>query len=365
MQKNKNNINILIVDDDNDDIFLTRELLEDSKNLNFNIDSSNTFEEGLQKLSNNKLDVALIDYRLGERDGIDLIKNAKERGLKTPFILLTGNGNYEIDFEAMESGASDFLSKGSLDSIGLGRSIRYAMHQNKIEEELRLSNQTKDKFFSIIAHDLKNPFGAITNYSEYLLSEFNNLTNDEIKEDINCIHNVSISVTHLLENLLHWARIQTGGFIYDPQQFDITELIERVIILNSEVAKLKNVHLSSEVEHPIFVQADSDMINVVLRNLVSNAIKFTNEEGKVTISIDTNENEISVQVSDTGVGIPKNNLQDIFKIDSSFTSLGTNNEKGTGLGLVLCQDLVEQNKGKINVKSDVDKGSQFTFTLPQ
>ena len=265
----------------------------------------------------------------------------------------------------MESGASDFLSKGTLDTIGLGRSIRYAIHQNKIEEELRLSNQTKDKFFSIIAHDLKNPFGAIKNYSEYLLSEFDHLTNDEVKEDISCIHDVSISVTHLLENLLNWARIQTGGFIYDPQKFDITELIERVINLNIEVAKLKNVNLTSEVEKSIFVQADPDMINVVLRNLVSNAIKFTNEEGKVNVSLEIIDNQVCVNVTDNGVGIPKNNLQNIFAIDSSFTSLGTNNEKGTGLGLVLCQDLVEQNKGKINVKSEVDKGSQFTFTLPQ
>lgn len=361
----KKSINILIVDDVDDDIFLTKELLEDSKNIKFNIECSNSFKSGLQKLDSNNIDVSLVDYRLGAKDGIDFIRNAIENGITTPLILLTGNTNYEIDNEAMECGAADFLSKNSLNTISLERSIRYAIHQNKIEEELRLSNRTKDKFFSILAHDLKNPFGAITSYSEYLLNEFDDLSKDDIKDDIKNIYNVANNVTYLLDNLLNWSRIQTGIFIFDPQPFNINDLIARVINLNIEVANLKNVYLASSTKDPILVEADIDMISVVLRNLVSNAIKFTNGSGEVIVSAEICDNLVCICVSDTGVGIPKSKLNEIFKVDCSLSTLGTCNEKGTGLGLILCKELVVQNKGEIYVESELDKGSTFKFTLPK
>ena len=176
----------------------------------------------------------------------------------------------------------------------------------------------------------------------------------------------SESAFNILENLLHWARTQTDTIRYNPAQIKISELIEQNIELTKASAENKSISLISEIESDSGVYADSNMINLVIRNLVSNAIKFTKEEGSIMIRChEVKPDELAVSITDTGIGMSKENIDKLFRIDEYFSTTGTSGEGGTGLGLIICKEFVEKNKGKISIESDPGIGSTFTFTLPR
>ncbi|MGB9912347.1 MAG: ATP-binding protein [Candidatus Kapaibacteriota bacterium] len=242
--------------------------------------------------------------------------------------------------------------------------------RKKVEEELRQSEQklrelnaTKDKFFSIIAHDLKNPIGAFKNVLELLYENFNDFTKEEILEFIEPLKESSTQLFSLLENLLLWARAQTGRIQIEPIEFDIVDLIRQNINLLQLQAANKQIKIEMDVPERIFVLADINSITTVLRNLISNAIKFTQPNGKIVVSATSKNNFAEVCVEDTGVGMSKETMEKLFRIDVHHTSLGTANEKGTGLGLIVCKEFVEANGGQIWVESKEGKGSKFYFTL--
>ncbi|MBS4058396.1 MAG: PAS domain S-box protein [Bacteroidales bacterium] len=238
-------------------------------------------------------------------------------------------------------------------------------------EELRELNTTKDKFFSIIAHDLRSPFNAILGLSGMLTADFDDYDRKSIHETVLEIDQASKKAFTLLENLLEWARSQTGKIEYRPVAFDLVELIDLTVSSAQTPANNKQIELSADVPKFMSVVADKNMVYTILRNLISNAIKFTPEHGKVTVKAKKSDSEVLISVSDTGVGISNENLSKLFKIDKTFTSPGTNNEKGTGLGLVLCKEFVEKHHGNIWVDSvlhDAEKGitggSTFNFSIP-
>ncbi|MGC8748024.1 MAG: ATP-binding protein [Candidatus Kapaibacteriota bacterium] len=243
--------------------------------------------------------------------------------------------------------------------------------RKKVEEELRQSEQklrelnaTKDKFFSIIAHDLKNPIGAFKNVLELLYENFNDFTKEEILEFIEPLKESSTQLFSLLENLLLWSRAQTGRIQIEPIEFDIVDLIRQNINLLQLQAANKQIKIEMDVPERIFVLADINSITTVLRNLISNAIKFTQPNGKIVVSATSKNNFAEVCVEDTGVGMSKETMEKLFRIDVHHTSLGTANEKGTGLGLIVCKEFVEANGGQIWVESKEGKGSKFYFTIP-
>jgi len=235
----------------------------------------------------------------------------------------------------------------------------------KYAEEMRELNKTKDKFFSIVAHDLKSPFAGILGYSQILLEEYYSLSEDEKYTFIKSIDELSQNAFSLLENLLEWSRIQTGRMSFKPVEFNLVQELETTISLITETAKNKKISLDCIIDNQIFIQADKNMLYTIVRNLVSNAIKFTNPLGKVTIRTKKIENFIEISITDTGVGIKKENLDKLFKIETSISTKGTANEEGTGLGLLLCKEMVEKHGGKIWVESEIGKGTTFYFTLPE
>lgn len=231
-------------------------------------------------------------------------------------------------------------------------------------QELKELNVTKDKFFSIIGHDLGNQFNVIVGFSELLISNFKNLDASKIEYHLTNIYNSSRHASELLENLLTWAKIQTKGIKYNPEVFDVhARIIEDIEFLEGAAAK-KNIKVKVTKKEAILVYADVNMVSTVVRNLVANAIKFTHEQGHISIDLQTRENCCEIAVRDNGVGIPEEDIQKVFRIDSNHSTLGTNGEKGTGLGLILCKEFTEKHNGKIWVESVVGKGSQFVFTLP-
>jgi signal transduction histidine kinase len=233
-----------------------------------------------------------------------------------------------------------------------------------LNDELNDLNSTKDRFFSIIAHDLKGPVGNLKQLSDILLNDIDMLEKDELKEFTEHISVSAKSTMALLENLLEWSRMQLGKVTYEPQHFQLNMIVNQVTGLLSVSALNKQIDLKSDIDNSIWVIADINMINTVIRNLTSNSIKFTPENGKIDIKAVNQGKFIEISVNDNGVGISEENKKRLFKIEENFTTKGTSNEKGTGLGLILCQEFVEKNGGRIWVESELGKGTSFIFILP-
>jgi signal transduction histidine kinase len=230
--------------------------------------------------------------------------------------------------------------------------------------ELQELNATKDKFFSIIAHDLRNPFNLILNFSELLAKKVDNYSPIQIKEFAQITYDSAKNTYKLLENLLSWARIQTGSINSVPENICPSELLIEIINIYEPIANNKKVKLETVIHSDNSIFADKEMVNAILRNLITNAIKFSYPDKTVKIEIKKQDKNLLFTISDTGIGIGPEYVEKIFNIDSKLSKTGTVGESGTGLGLVLCKEFVEKNNGKIWVESKVGEGSSFKFTLP-
>jgi signal transduction histidine kinase len=232
-------------------------------------------------------------------------------------------------------------------------------------EKLKALNASKDRFFSIIAHDLRNPIAGFLNLTEVLSNNFEVFSEEESKEFIDVMNQASKQLYNLLENLLQWSRAQTGSIQFNPKPVLVKTMFENTIdnlMVNIENKKIKvNIKVDEKTE----VYADEDMVSTVIRNLLSNAIKFSHPGEAISIRCLQKDNFVEISVVDNGVGINKNALEKLFKIDQNITTQGTSNEKGTGLGLILCKEFIEKNDGSIWVDSEINKGSSFHFTLPK
>ncbi|PKP06993.1 MAG: hypothetical protein CVU10_05400 [Bacteroidetes bacterium HGW-Bacteroidetes-5] len=225
-------------------------------------------------------------------------------------------------------------------------------------------NAAKDKFFSIIAHDLKTPFCSILGFSEQIREMVNEKKYEQIGELTNIIWQSSNRAVDLIMNLMTWALSQSGRIKFNPEYFEIDPIVNEVILLMKSSAEQKFITITNMFLSGIKVNADKAMISTVLRNLISNAIKFTQANGKITIISTLNNSEIIISISDSGVGIPKAKLDKLFITDEGHSTKGTQEEYGTGLGLILCKEFIDKNSGKIWAKSEVGIGSTFSFSLP-
>ena len=230
--------------------------------------------------------------------------------------------------------------------------------------ELKKTNKTKNKFFSILAHDLKNPFQSILGFSELLKDQTSSKDFSNTVKYADYIYDTSSKTYALLENLLNWARFQSGVMKYNPNTLILSELITESIDINEVAAKTKGINISTNLDKSNTIFADRYMICTILRNLISNAVKFTKRGGEISISTESKGSTIDIFIKDTGIGIKKENLARIFKLDQSFSTYGTDKEAGTGLGLIVCKEFAEKNKGELIVKSKVDEGSTFILTIP-
>ncbi|MBN1182803.1 MAG: HAMP domain-containing histidine kinase, partial [Bacteroidales bacterium] len=223
-------------------------------------------------------------------------------------------------------------------------------------------------FFSILAHDLKNPFSNLYSMSEMISGNYDKLEEEEKIKILQSIHKSAEFIYSLLENLLTWSRAQSGRIEYHPVTFNLTELIRVNLNLHKVDAEAKGVILKADMTEDIQAYGDREMINTVLRNLINNAVKFTDKGGTVEVFVgeqDLSQQDriIEVQVKDQGIGISPENLQRLFRIDVKFKSKGTKGETGTGLGLILCREFVEKNGGKIWAESKEGEGTSFYFTI--
>lgn len=253
----------------------------------------------------------------------------------------------------------------------------YIVHINEISErkqaemllekqakELQELNATKDKFMSIIAHDLRSPFNAIIGFSDLMIKNFHQLDEETFLKGLKIIESASNHAYKLLENLLIWARNQTEKSQFSPEMLNLSQLVHEALKTIESTAVHKNISFSTSINKNLQVFADRNMLDSIIRNLVTNAIKFSFKEGKVRIKAILTENGVCISVSDKGIGISSDRLASIFEIDKHTNTNGTENELGSGLGLILCKDFVTRHNGEIWIESTLNKGTKVSFTLP-
>jgi PAS domain S-box-containing protein len=311
-------------------------------------------------------------------EGIELLKEANKKriadlskGIKSAPVIyeleeLCKDGSYVW----VEATATAFYDQdGKISGYhGVSRDIserkKAELLLKERESQLRELNYTKDKLFSIIAHDLRSPFNAILGLSEQLIE---NIKEFEVAESEKYLQFINLSAKNtliLLDNLLSWVKSQTGKSIYKPDKIHLPEIVREIVEVSKSSAKIKDISLRYDYNIDFEVYADVNMLKTILRNLIFNAIKYTHSNGKIVIYTAQNQNNIEITVSDNGVGMSEETQSKLFRIDTNITTPGTANEKGSGLGLILCQEFVEKHGGKIWVESELGKGSAFTFSLP-
>jgi PAS domain S-box-containing protein len=329
----------------------------------------------------------MYGYSIEEKDNLlgkpalDFIDPSNHKKLiDNIYKLITGYSDYKIkEYLAIKKDKSRFyidLNYSLLfDSNGKPASVlfieRDVTERKRVEEEILQKNlelaelnATKDKFFSIIAHDLKSPFQGLLGYTQILSTEYSQLSEEEKISFIDRIEVLSQGTYKLLENLLEWSRMQTGQMIFSPEEFNILVELYPTLLLVKQAAQKKDIEFKYTIDNSIFINADMNMLSAIIRNLVYNAIKFTNPGGKIILNTLKHDNSVEFSVTDTGVGLENESLENLFQINKSISKKGTANERGTGLGLLLCKEMIEKHGGKIKVESEVGKGSTFSFTIP-
>jgi two-component system sensor histidine kinase/response regulator len=389
---------IFIVDDNPTNIGVLFEYLE---KFGFDLVVARDGESGIQRAQQSHPDLVLLDVMMPGIDGFETCRRLKthEATKDIPVIFMTALTSPEEKVKGFQAGGVDYITKPFQQEEVLARvathlRIRTLQQQlelqntvlqaknirleqaiaerkkaeeklKEVNQQLQAANASKDKFFSMIAHDLRSPFTALLGLSEVVIRYIDDYSKEEIKDNMLRIRKSSEAVYNLLENLLTWSRLQRGLMDYHPATISLDEIVEHNVYLFKSSAEQKQITLKSLVPEEMTAYADNNMIDTVIRNLIANALKFTYPGGTIDVLATVTEDFVEMAVADTGTGISQEDLPKLFRLDTQYMNIGTVGEKGTGLGLSLCKDLIEKNGGTIWVESEVGKGTTFRFTLPK
>ena len=365
--------NILIIDDDEDDFLIVKSLLEEIAKGPLQFDWASSYVDGEKLLAENRHAVCLMDYRLGVRDGIELLKHSADLGFTGPIILMTGIHHSEIDILALEAGAVDYLVKDNLTAEQLARSIRYALGRREMEidriERLRAEaeNRSKSEFLAHLSHELRTPLTAILGFTELLMISEQQADN---AANINVIHRNGKHLLALLNDILDLSKIEAGKLDIAIQPIPFIPFIADIYSLMNTAAMDKNLTLEiiAETDLPTQIYSDPTRLRQVLLNLVGNAIKFTNQ-GSVQIAVGLipaeadKPSKIYFNVKDSGIGISQTDIAAIFEPFVQVKHAQLQSRIGSGLGLTISRKLVEYLGGDIHVTSQENRGSQFYFSI--
>ena len=375
---------ILAVDDNPENLGILFEYLDQS---GFTVLLVQNSENALKQVERNQPDVVLLDVMMPGLNGFEVCQRLKAHEVTRdiPVIFMTALAETVDKVKGFEAGGVDYITKPiQCEEVEARVNAHLAIRrlqkelQEKNEaletsnsllaqknEQLQEANASKDRFFSIISHDLRTPFVWLLGLTQVMTEDFELYDKDRLKDMLVKLRDSSKNFYALLENLLTWSRIQCGMIEHHPDNLDIQQLISRNLTLFSSNAEQKQISLENTIQEQTPVYSDERMVETVMRNLISNALKFTNSGGSVTISATSNGNYTTIAVSDTGIGIREEHISKLFRIEANYKRIGTAHERGTGLGLILCKEFVEKNGGNIGVESEIGKGTTFRFTLPQ
>lgn len=388
---------ILCVDDEEIILDALRGQLEDTWGEEFVIETADNPEDAIEifeelKDEGYKVPVIISDYVMPQMKGDEFLQHIHQIAPETHKILLTGQASLEGVTNAINNAKLYRYIPKPWDKEDLALTIKEAVRsyvqgkeiiyknaeleavnlslEEKVKRrtaELELANATKDKFFSIIAQDLKGSFNNLIGFSETLINDFKELDDEGKLNFLNRIKVLSDNTYKLLQNLLDWARVQTSQIKYEPELFNVKEIVDEVLEMQKDHSDSKKISVVNEVEDSSVVYADKSMLRTIVRNISSNAIKFTSEGGEVKLIAkpsETRENFLEFAIADNGIGMSEDKVSRLFTISEKVKTFGTAKEEGTGLGLILCKEFVEKNSGKIKVESKEGEGSCFTFELP-
>jgi signal transduction histidine kinase len=382
-------IRVLLVDDDRDDFILTRDILQDIPGRHYTLDWTSGYAESLEAICRGDHDVYLIDYRLGERDGLSLWREALDRNCTGPMILLTGVGEMELDLAAMQAGAAGYLEKAHLEPVRLERSIRYACQKKRdeaeleqkvaertreleqeiavrrrAEEALRLADRRKDEFLATLAHELRNPLVPIRNALGILqLPGGTTKTQQSALEVLN--RQIAVMV-RLINDLLEMARIARGKLQLDCEPLSLSDVLQAALEVSQPLLDRANVTLTTRIPNDLpALVGDRIRLAQVFANLLNNAAKYTERGGKAELTVTREGKQIVVRVRDTGVGIPADLLPHIFEMFSQVDRSLDRSQGGLGIGLALVRNLIELHGGTVSAHSDgPGTGTEITVYLP-
>lgn len=398
MTETKPHPKILIVDDRSENLYTLEKLLA---KLDVTVLAATSGFDALSLTLDHDFCLAIVDVQMPEMDGYELVEllrgNPETANLPVIFISAIYSDEYHHR-KGYDAGAVDFLSKPFVPEILLSKirvfldlyqqrmTLEDLIEQLNIKNELlerevkqrrqtelalQEANRGKDKLFAIISHDLRTPFQGLLGNAELMLELLDTLSQADIDAMTGSIYRSAKAAYSLLENLLTWSQLQRGRIHYDPVPLDLGKLAEGTVALLEQMARNKEIRLVHIIDEELVVYADAQMIDTVLRNLTSNALKFTPPEGQVTIAAHRCNGKsgkpadlIEVSVTDTGVGMSTEDMAKLFKVDVHHTTPGTAQEAGTGLGLLLCQEMVLKHGGQIWVESEKGKGTRVAFNLP-
>jgi signal transduction histidine kinase len=370
-------IKILLVEDDEDDFILTRDLLTEIYADNLELEWVKDYDEAMSRLVSNEHAISLLDYRLGAYNGIELLRQARERGCNCPSILLTGQADREIDFEAMRAGASDYLIKGELNPALLERAIRYSLERRRLEDErlqfvreqqareaAEAANRAKDDFLAMVSHELRSPLNAILGWTRILRSSV--VDEETVERALETIERSAKSQAQMIEDLLDVSRVINGNLRLNLIEVSLSNILKRVLEATHPAAEAKQIQIHTDYDETLgAVMGDPDRLQQIFANLLSNAVKFTPEAGSITIKVQAADSYAQVSIIDTGIGISADFLPQVFERYRQGRNEHKRKHKGIGLGLAIARHLVEMHKGSIAVHSDGEGfGSTFTVSLP-
>lgn len=363
--------NILVVDDKAQNLKLLGTILKSSYNLYL----ANSGEKALEILKNHKPELILLDVMMPEMDGYEVASRIKEQKelAEIPILFLTALTDAAAIEKAYRSGGVDYVTKPIIAAELLARmEVHLDVYDNKrqlkkMNEALELKSKQKDKLLSIISHDMTNAVSGSRQLIEILVNKLKQgkLTLENLSKPLEATYRGINGASELLHELLWWSKSQFKQSTYNAEQVNYLNILEKIIALQETRLKIKNIEVLTEFSDiPETVFTDPDMLSVVIRNLLGNAIKFSYENSRITIKITQKKDHIITCISDEGVGISPENMAKLFALDSNNSTPGTKGEKGTGLGLSLCKGLIETWGGKIWAESELGEGSEFCFTIP-
>jgi signal transduction histidine kinase len=375
-------VSVLLIDDDRDDYLLTREMLAEIPGDRFTLDWASTYEAGLTAIRGGSHQVYLLDYRLGPRTGIELLREANAQACACPVILLTGQSQDRTDLAALAAGADDYLEKAGLTPNLLERSIRYALAQRsaaselerkvkerteelaKVNEALRTANRSKDEFLSTLGHELRNPLAPILNALEIMRLSGNKM--DIITRQRERLERQVGQMVRLVDDLLDVSRITTGKLRLTPESLSLQDVIQAAVEISRPQLEKASLKFSTDLPNePIPLYADRVRLAQVFSNLLNNAAKYTEAGGQVSIVVELSGEHVVVRVRDTGVGIPREVLPRVFELFTQVDRTLNRSEGGLGVGLALVRRLVELHGGSVSAQSNgPGTGTEFLVTLP-
>lgn len=375
MDTTPSNIKVLIAEDD---FLIAEEVSRLLKKLGYHvIGIASNGLKAIEMTGKLKPNVILMDIKMPKIDGIEAAQIITQN-YAIPIVILSAHESHDLLEKASESGIGAYLTKPpKIEELDRAITVARARNQDLVEsralikqleshkKQLKELNANKDKFFSIIAHDLRNPVSALSAFSEQLMLNMDDISKVELQQYIAIIQNTSTGLSELLEELLLWASLQTNRYEFKPDIVSVAEVVASITSLLGTSAVNKNICIIHEIEPELKIFGDKNMVHTIFRNLISNAIKFTALDGEVSIMCTENEKDVTIMVIDTGVGIRHEQINKMFSIENQKSTPGTEGEPGSGLGLVLCREMVEKNLGKIWVESQPGIGSKFIFTLPK